>query len=98
MMLVSGPVVERLGVNYGRAALGPGKQSKVNTALGRALRLILMNVGHCYPGTGDMTPSASPLKYSMCLAENVGENPWEPYHVERGLDADQSAVTIFGVQ
>ena len=40
MMLVSGPVVERLGVNYGRATLGPGKQSKVNTALGRALRLL----------------------------------------------------------
>ncbi len=97
MMLVSGPVVERLGINYGRATLGPGNQSKVNTALGRALRLILMNVGHCYPGTGDMDTIGSPLKYSMCLAENVGENPWDAYHVERGLDAEQSAVTIFGV-
>ncbi len=96
MMLVSGPVVERLGVNYGRATLGPGKQSKVNTALGRALRLLLMNVGHCYPGTGDMDTIGSPLKYSMCLAENVAENPWDAFHVERGLEADQSAVTIFG--
>ena len=96
MMLVSGPVVERLGINYGRATLGPGKQSKVNTALGRALRLLLMNVGHCYPGTGDMDTIGSPLKYSMCLAENVAENPWDAFHVERGLRADQSAVTIFG--
>ena len=97
MMLVSGPAAGRLGVNHGRATLGPGKQSKVNTALGRALRLLLMNVGHCYPGTGDMDTIGSPLKYSMCLAENVGENPWDAYHVERGLDVDQSAVTIFGV-
>ena len=55
-----------------------------------------MNVGHCYPGTGDMDTIGSPLKYSMCLAENVAENPWDAFHVERGLEADQSAVTIFG--
>ena len=60
------------------------------------MRLLLMNVGHCYPGTGDMDTIGSPLKYSMCLAENVAENPWDAFHVERGLEADQSAVTIFG--
>ena len=77
----------------------PGTRQAVegqHCALGRALRLLLMNVGHCYRDTGDMDTIGSPLKYSMCLAENVAENPWDAFHVERGLEADQSAVTIFG--
>jgi hypothetical protein len=96
MMLVNGPIVERLGINYGRCTLGPGKPGRINTALGRALRLILMNVGHCYPGEGDMDTIGSPLKYSMCVAENEDANPWEPFHVERGFQRDQSTVTVFG--
>ncbi|HJN86675.1 MAG: hypothetical protein QGH97_00785 [Dehalococcoidia bacterium] len=96
MMLVNGPVVQQLGINSGRCTLGPGKPGRVNTALGRALRLILMNVGHCYAGSGDMDTIGSPLKYSMCLAENEGESPWEPFHVERGFQKEQSTVTVFG--
>jgi hypothetical protein len=96
MLLVNGPIVKRLGINYGRCTLGPGKPGKVNTALGRALRLILMNVGHSYPGEGDMDTIGSPLKYSMCVAENEDENPWEPFHVERGFQREQSTVTVFG--
>jgi hypothetical protein len=96
MMLVNGPIVKRLGINAGRCTLGPGKPGQVNTALGRALRLILMNIGHSYPGEGDMDTIGSPLKYSMCLAENEDENPWEPFHVERGFQPEQSTVTVFG--
>jgi len=96
MMLVNGPIVKQLGINYGRCTLGPGKPGRVNTALGRALRLILMNVGHSYPGSGDMDTIGSPLKYSMCIAENEDENPWEPFHVERGFQREQSTVTVFG--
>ena len=96
MMLVNGPVVKKLGMNSGRGTLGPGKLSRVNTALGRALRLILMNVGHCYVGSGDMDTIGSPLKYSMCLAENEDANPWNTFHEERGFTKDQSTVTIFG--
>ena len=79
MMLVSGPVVERLGVNYGRATLGPGKQSKVNTALGRALRLLLMNVGHCYPGTGDMDTIGSPLSTACAWRKTLPKTPGTPF-------------------
>ena len=96
MLLVNGPIVKQLGINSGRCTLGPGKPGKVNTALGRALRLILMNVGHSYPGEGDMDTIGTPLKYSMCLAENEDENPWEPFHVERGFRREQSTVTVFG--
>ena len=96
MLLVNGPIATRLGINAGRCTLGPGKPGQINTALGRALRLILMNIGHSYPGEGDMDTIGSPLKYSMCLAENEAANPWEPFHVERGFQPEQSTVTVFG--
>jgi hypothetical protein len=96
MLLINGPIAKQLGINSGRCTLGPGKPGQVNTALGRALRLILMNIGHSYPGEGDMDTIGTPLKYSMCLAENEDENPWEPFHVERGFQPDQSTVTVFG--
>ncbi len=96
LLLVNGPIVKQLGINAGRCTLGPGKPGQVNTALGRALRLILMNIGHSYPGEGDMDTIGSPLKYSLCLAENEEANPWEPFHVERGFQREQSTVTVFG--
>lgn len=98
MIVLNGPIVKRLGVNSGRCALGPGKPSRVNTVIGRALRLIMMNVGHSYPGTLDMDTIGAPNKYSMCLAENEDDSPWEPLHVERGFRRDQSVVTMFSVE
>src|SRR4029077_3484745 len=95
LMLLNGPIVEKLGVNTGCCALGPGAPSAVNTVLGRAVRLIYMNLGHAYPGVMDMDTLGSPTKYSMCLGENVEASPWEPYHVEKGFDADASVVTMF---
>jgi len=67
----------------------------VNTVLGRAIRLIYMNLGHAYPEVMDMDTLGSPAKYSMCLGENEGASPWEPYHVEKGFDRDASVVTMF---
>ena len=95
LMLVNGPIVKKLGINTGRCALGPGAQSAVNTVLGRAMRLIYMNVGGAYPGVMDMDTLGSPTKYSLCLGENDDASPWEPYHVEKGFDRDASVVTMF---
>jgi len=99
MMVVNGPIVDELGINYGRGALGPGKNSWANTVLGRSVRLCLMNVGHSYIGTLDLDTIGSPNKYSMCLAENEQASPWEAYHVSRGgFREDESTVTMFGVE
>lgn len=95
MLLLNGPVVGRLGVNTGRCALGPGAPSVVNTVLGRALRLIYMNLAHAYPGQMDMDTLGSPTKYSMCLGENMEASPWEPFHVEKGFGPEESVVTVF---
>src|SRR5439155_1693029 len=62
--------------------------------LGRAVRLTMMNVGHTYVGVSDMDTIGSPLKYSLCCAENEAESPWEPYHVSRGFARDASTVTV----
>ena len=98
LILVNGPIAERIGMNSGRGALGPGKRSVVNTVIGRALRLVMMNVGYAYVGKFDLDTIGTPRKYSMCLAENEAANPWEPLHVERGMRAEESAVTMFSVE
>ena len=95
LLLVNGPIIKEIGLNYGMCTLGPGKYSWVNTAIGRSIRLNMMNVGHCYPRVRDMDTIGSPNKYSFCAAENEDENPWEPLHVERGFSPDTSCVTVF---
>ena len=94
LVLVNGPKGRAAGLHGGMCALGPGAPSVANTVLGRAVRLAMMNVGHTYVGSSDMDTIGSPLKYSLCCAENERESPWEPYHVTRGFAKDASAVTV----
>ncbi|MGH7278473.1 MAG: hypothetical protein ACREJG_07270, partial [Candidatus Rokuibacteriota bacterium] len=94
LVLVNGPRGRTANLNAGMCALGPGAPSASNTVLGRAVRLTMMNVGHTYVGVSDMDTIGSPLKYSLCCAENERESPWEPYHVTRGFPKDASTVTL----
>ncbi|HEX2825880.1 MAG TPA: hypothetical protein VHP37_06010 [Burkholderiales bacterium] len=94
MLIVNGPLARRLGVNSGSGCFGPGTWA--NATLGRALRLILMNIGHALPGDMDRATQGQPAKYTFCCAENEEANPWEPLHVERGFAADASTVTVVG--
>jgi hypothetical protein len=91
---INGPIAKKLNINSGIGCCGPGSRSYANVVLGRALRLMIMNIGQAYPGVMSMTTISSPLKFGMCAAENEAENPWEPYHVEKGFDKDASTVTI----
>jgi len=70
IVMVSGPIADEIGMNHGVCALGPGSISSVNVAIGRTLRLIMMNVGHSYPGISDMDTIGSSMKFSACVAEN----------------------------
>jgi hypothetical protein len=54
----------------------------------------MMNIGHTYPAASDMDTVGSPIKYSLCVAENERASPWDPYHVERGFPRDTSTVTV----
>ena len=98
LIMVNGPIAARIGMNSGRGALGPGRRSAVNTVIGRAMRLLMMNIGYAYVGKFDLDTIGAPRKYSMCLAENEAANPWQPLHVERGLAPGESAVTVFSVE
>lgn len=92
LVIVNGPIRKTLGLNGSSGAYGPGWRA--NAAIGRALRLVLLNVGGGYPGVGDMSSQGAPSKYSYCVAENEEESPWEPLHVERGFPPHQSTVTV----
>ena len=92
LVIVNGPIRNELGFNSGSGAYGPGWRP--NAAVGRALRLVLLNVGGAYPGSGDMSTQGAPSKYGFCVAENEEANPWEPLHVERGFSPNQNTVTV----
>jgi hypothetical protein len=94
VVLVSGPIAAEIGMNSGVCALGPGSISQVNVAIGRALRLIMMNVGLSYPGISDMDTIGTSMKFSACVAENEARTPWDPWRVQQGFAADQSTVTV----
>jgi hypothetical protein len=95
LIVVNGPIATELGINSGRCALGPGAQSRHNIVIGRAFRLILMNVGGAIPGRMDMDTIGTARKFSLCFAENEAQSPWEPYHVEHGHTRHTNTVTLF---
>ena len=94
LLIVNGPIVKELGLNARGNVFGQG--NRANATIGRALQLILRNVGGDLPGETDMATHGHAGKYTFCIAENAVESPWEPYHVWKGFEPDQSAVTVFG--
>src|SRR3989338_7966781 len=80
LVIVHGPVAARLGVHAGSGCFGPG--FRANATIGRALRLILMNVGGAWPGRHDMATQGSPAKFAYCIAERVDASPWWPWRAE----------------
>jgi hypothetical protein len=96
LIIVNGPARKTYNVSSDVGALGPGHRT--NATLGRALRLIMINVGGGVPGIGDMATLGSPAKFTCCLAEAEEESPFEPFHVSRGFSANDSTVTLLGVE
>jgi hypothetical protein len=96
LLIVGGPAVEALGVNAGHAVFGGG--ARANATIGRAISLILWNIGGSYPGEPDKTTFSQPGRWSFCIGERQTENPWPPLHAERGVDAGASAVTVFACE
>jgi len=72
--------------------------ARANSTLGRALQLMLLNIGGARPDGIDMSALGNPGKFSFCIAENEEDNPWEPFHVERGFARNQSALTLFAAE
>ena len=92
IIAVHGPIAAELGVNGADNCLGQGHRA--NATIGRAVRLALQNLGEAYPGISDMATMGQPGKYSWCFAENIIVSPFEPYHVTKGMAANENAVTV----
>lgn len=95
VIVVNGPIRDRIGMNKGLGALGSG--NRANATIGRALRLIVGNVGGGKPGGVERSTLGNPMKYTMCFAENEERSPWPPLHVERGFKKEDSVVTVFAM-
>src|SRR5215203_2826672 len=93
LVIINGPAAKAVGMNSGVNALGQG--NRANATIGRALQLVVRNVGGGRPGGVDRATLGNPGKYTFCFAEDEAGSPWEPLHVERGLGPDASAVTLF---
>ena len=93
VIIVNGPITKRIGMNSGINALGQG--NRANATIGRALNLIVLNVGGGRPGEADRSTLGAPSKYTLCFAEDESDPEWEPLSVARGLPRGVSAVTLF---
>ena len=91
--IINGPVRIDANIHGGIGALSPGHIA--NATIGRALGLIVKNIGGIRPGIEDMAVHGNPMRYSMVVGENEEESPWEPLHVERGRSKEDSAITLF---
>ena len=96
VIIVNGPLAKQLGINGDAGCFGPGYRA--NATIGRALRLVIRNLGGLVPGEMDKATHSSPGRYSFCFAENEERSPWEPRHIDLGYDPAASIVTVIGIR
>ncbi len=96
LLVVNGPVRTRIGMNAGCNCFGSG--NRANATIGRAIRLIMLNVGGGWPGDLDKSTLGHPGKYTYSIAENEEESPFAPYHVEKGYNAEDSTVFVIAAE
>lgn len=92
MVMISGPIRHELFVNCGTNCFGQARHS--NATIGRALGLMLLNVAGAKPSEMDRSTQGNPAKFTFCFGENEEENPWTPYHVQRGFAPTDNVVTV----
>jgi hypothetical protein len=93
VVIVNGPITRAIGMNSGGNVLGQG--NRANATIGRALQLVIRNVGGGRPGEVDRATLGNPGKLTFCFAEDEQGSPWEPLSVERGFSPGASTVTLF---
>lgn len=93
VIVVNGPIAKAIGMNSGVNVLGQG--NRANSSIGRALQLVVRNVGGGRPGGVDRATLGNPGKLSFCFPEDSDGSPWESLAVERGFAPDDSTVTLF---
>ena len=95
LILVNGPGAAAMGFNGGSNCLGTGWPA--NATVGRALRLVMSNIGDAKPDGSDRATHGFPGKFTFCTAENEAASPWGPFHVWRGYEPTDTVVTVMGI-
>ena len=90
LVVVNGPIAKEIGMNGGANAFGSG--NRANATIGRAIRLVLLNVGGGRAPDLDKCTLGNPAKYTYCICENEEDSPFAPYHVEQGYRPEDSTV------
>jgi|WetSurMetagenome_2_1015567.scaffolds.fasta_scaffold57213_2 hypothetical protein len=90
---INGPIRQDIHVNFSSGSLSPGNIA--NSAIGRAVGLIVKNIGGARKGVEDMGVIGNPAKYSLVIGENEEETPWVPLQVERGFKKEDNTLTVF---
>jgi len=94
LIIVNGPIAEELGMNSGGNLFGAGVRA--NATIGRAVQLVLRNIGGDVAGETDMATHGQPGKFTFCIAEAERNSPWTPFHVDAGFARQDSTVTVIG--
>ena len=90
-LMINGPARHALGIECGYSCLG--HNGRANATIGRALRLVMRNVGGAIPGAVSKSTFGQPGRVSLCFGEWEEKSPWEPFHVRRGFQRDENVVT-----
>jgi len=93
VIVVNGPIRRAIGMNSGRNVFGQG--NRANLSIGRALQLVVRNVGGGRPGEVDRATFGNPGKLSFCFAEDEEGSPWTPLSTDLGAEPGRSTVTLF---
>jgi hypothetical protein len=96
LVIVNGPIRHALDVNCAASVFGAGWRA--NATIGRALRLVWVNIGGARPGLISMSTFGQPGRYSYCIGEHEEASPWEPLHVEHGFAAGESTVAALAAE
>ncbi|SVC06219.1 uncharacterized protein METZ01_LOCUS259073, partial [marine metagenome] len=95
-IIVNGPIRHEIGLNCTNDMLSPG--NRANSTIGRAVRLIMINVFEQRPGLLDQGCMGSLAKHGLCFGEDEEGSPWSPFHVSQGFKPENSTVTVATIQ
>ena len=93
VLVVNGPIRHAIGMNSGMNVMGQG--NRANSTIGRALQLVVRNIGGGRPGEVDRATHGNPGKLGFCFAEDEEGSPWQPLSVDLGAEPGRNTVTLF---
>ena len=96
LLIVNGPYAREIGLHGGLGCFGPG--NRANATIGRAIRLLLLNIGGGIPGITSMSTFSQPGRFTYCIAENEAESPWESLAQTNDFEVEENVVTAVHVE